>query len=503
MTLIFRNRRLLRSAALALILAAGPLPLPWAADAPKGIDLARLLNEAFVDATERVAPTVVVIDIVQREDESALQIPRSWLDLMPDDWKERMQRELEKRKQERRDRKDGNGSDDGEPQFNGQGSGVVISKEGDILTNNHVVDGAEKLRIRLRDGRSFDAEVKGSDADADLAVIRIKDPPKDLPVAVFGDSDRVRVGEFAIALGAPYGLDNSVSFGHISAKGRSDLMGGNFDQDFLQTDANINPGNSGGPLVDIEGRVIGINSMIRGLNSGIGFAIPSNLAREIADRLITDGKFVRSWLGIGIQALKEVKRVQEMVPDLHSGVIITGIVSDGPASQAKPELKALDVITAVDGKAVADPNQLRAVVTRKRPGTEVVLDVRRSDATLKVRITPAPAPSPEDRDHLRYRRIREPRQEAYGLQVEPLPAEEALKMGVEGGVVVKDVAAGSIAAAQDIRSGDVITELNHLAVEAPGQFRNLLREAGLAKGILLHVYRDGQEIFPVLKQPKE
>ena len=484
-----------RNAALTLLLVVSPLG--WAADSSRSLDLARQLNEAFIEATEKVTPSVVVIDVAQREDEETAGIPRGWLDLMPEQWRERFQREQQQRKEQRETQR-------GEtPEFNGQGSGVIISKEGDVLTNNHVVQGADKLRIRLRDGRLYEVEVKGLDEDSDLAVLRIKDPPKDLKVAVFADSSRVRVGEFAIAIGAPYGLDYSVSFGHVSAKGRSDLMGRNFDQDFLQTDANINPGNSGGPLVDIEGRVIGINSMIRGLNSGIGFAIPSNLAKEVAERLIADGKFVRSWLGLGIESLRNEREVQKTVPDLQDGVVVRSILPDGPSSSAEPELKPNDVITAVDGRAVNDPNELRSVVTRKRPGSTVVLDVRRSENALKVRVAPGPLPSPEERAQMAFRGRRGIRTEAHGLRVKALPQEEAEKLKVEGGVVVSEVSPAGPSGVKELRPGDVITEFNHQTVESPQQFQEMLRDANLSKGILLHVYRDGEERFQVLKERSE
>src|SRR5204863_1495910 len=169
-----------------------------------------------------------------------------------------------------------------------------------ILTNRHVVDEAEKIKVRFKDSfDEFDAEVRGVDAQADLAVLKINPKGKKLTVAKLGDSDKARVGEFAIAIGAPFELDYSVTFGHVSAKGRrvfSDQV--MMDQDFIQTDASINPGNSGGPLVNIEGEVVGINTLIRGMNRGIGFAIPINLAREVSDQLIKDGKFSRTWLGI-------------------------------------------------------------------------------------------------------------------------------------------------------------------------------------------------------------
>ena len=495
MRVVARRRNPVRILFTSLILAGS---LAAHAGDTGALNLARQLNEAFVSVAETVSPAVVIIDIAQREDEAPGGIPSQWFNLLPEEWRERL-REEQKEGPQRRSRQPGE-----EPEFNGQGSGMIISAAGDILTNNHVVEGAEALRVRLRDGRQFEVEVKGSDSDADLAVLRIKDPPKDLPVVTFADSDRVRVGEFAIAIGAPYRLDYSVSFGHVSAKGRSDIMGTMFDQDFIQTDANINPGNSGGPLVDIEGRVIGVNSMIRGLNSGIGFAIPSNLAREIANRLIDDGRFVRSWLGLGIGSLRDEESVKKRVPDLKDGVVVTAILPNGPSSRAEPGLEPSDVITAVDGHAVATPADLRATVSRKRPGSAVVLDIRRAKDSLKIRVTPEALPSPEERFAMATRRgPRSQSRDPYGLRVIPLEPDKARELEVESGVVLDRVSPHGIGAEQDLQPGDVIMELNQQALESPEQFEELLKKADLSKGILLHIQRDGEEGFRVLRKRKE
>jgi len=483
--------RRLRPCLLGAILIA--LPAPGAAQSQRALGLARDLNEAFVAVAEKVSPAVVVIDVAQPEGPRGAAGRHPWLDLLPEAWKEQFRQQEEQRRKDR-------SRADAVPEYGGHGSGMILSADGDVLTNHHVVDGAERIRVRLRDGRQFEAKVRGTDPDSDLAVLRIQEPPANLPVITFGDSDQVRVGEFAIAIGAPYQLDYSISFGHISAKGRSDIIGGLFDQAFLQTDANINPGNSGGPLTDIEGRVIGVNSMIRGLNSGIGFAIPSNLAREIAGRLIEDGRFVRSWLGLTIGALRDNDRVRQRVPDLENGVIVGGIAPDGPSSRSEPPLERGDVITAVDGHAVADPTELRAQISRKRPGTRVTLDVRRDDQRLKVQVEPAPLPEMEERwAMMQGRRDAREADSLYGLEVKALDKETAREASVSGGVVVTSVAADSLSAGQEIWSGDIITEVNHTEVESPDQFRSLLQQANLSKGILLQLHRDGESTFKVLK----
>jgi serine protease Do len=256
------------------------------AHAGTGLDLARQLNQAFIEVAEKVSPSVVVITVTQKAGTFSLEGgtdgDENSTDALPPDFWRRFHRQFQDQMPEKT--KD-------------QGSGIIIRKDGYILTNRHVVENAEAIEVRLLDGRTFKAKVRGVDAGSDLAVIKID--ADNLPVAKLADSAKTRVGEFAIAIGAPFAYDYSITFGHVSAKGRSNVIpvfsgGATMDQDFIQTDANINPGNSGGPLLNIDGEVIGINTIILGLRSGIGFAIPSNLAREVADKLIADGKFTRA-----------------------------------------------------------------------------------------------------------------------------------------------------------------------------------------------------------------
>ncbi|MDP3015651.1 MAG: trypsin-like peptidase domain-containing protein, partial [Deltaproteobacteria bacterium] len=232
------------------------------------------------------------------------------------------------------------------------GSGVIVDKEGYILTNNHVIEGADKVKVRLNDGREFIATVKGQDSRTDLAVLHIK--AKDLPVAILGDSDNLDVGEWAIAIGSPFGLEHTVTVGVISAKGRSGLGTGTYE-DFVQTDASINPGNSGGPLINIDGEVIGINAMIIQPGTGIGFAIPINMAKQILNDLIKTGKVVRPWLGISVQDLTPEMMEHFKVKE-KEGVLV-GQVYQGTGAE-KAGLVSGDIIKSIDDKPVKNVNEL-------------------------------------------------------------------------------------------------------------------------------------------------
>jgi len=241
--------------------------------------------------------------------------------------------------------------------------------------------------------------VRGVDPQSDLAVLQID--AKQLPVAKLADSNKTRVGEFAIAIGAPFELDYSVTFGHVSAKSRGNVVpayagGAMLDQDYIQTDANINPGNSGGPLVNIDGEVIGIITLIRGLRTGIGFAIPSSLAREVSDQIIATGKFPRPWLGVSIHALREDPRMRESIKDLDDGVVVNRVMPDGPAAQS--ELRARDIIIAVDGKRVTTSQELRNEIRGKKIGQPTTLSVWRKGKPLKVEVKPGEWVEDDDKE---------------------------------------------------------------------------------------------------------
>src|SRR6185503_20157180 len=335
-----------------LLVAALSLAVRGANDSP-ALTLAHQLNDAFVEVAEKVSPSVVVIKLAHKPGSIDIDDEDNpFWEFVPKEFRKQFEQERDKRRKRTEEAE----PPDRPPVFDSQGSGVIIRDDGYILTNFHVVEDAEKIRVRLRDGRTFEGTVRGKDSRSDLAVIKIN--ATNLPAAKLGDSAAVRVGEFAIAIGAPFELDYSVTFGHVSAKGRSRVVlsmgvmspGAMMDQDFIQTDASINPGNSGGPLVNLYGEVIGINTAIRGIGTGIGFAVPSNIAKQVADHLIKDGKFTRSRIGIEIRDLRDDQESKPDFPGVEDGVVVRAVLADGPA--AKSDLRAGDVVTAVDGRPV-------------------------------------------------------------------------------------------------------------------------------------------------------
>jgi serine protease Do len=452
-----------------------------AKDSP-ALNLARQLNEAFVEVADQVSPSVVVIYIRQKVSGKEADEGGSFWDILPPEYRRHFQHQ------------------DGAHQhwLEGEGSGIIISPDGYILTNNHVVENADEIEVRLKDGRKFTGEVKGVDPETDIAVVKIK--AAGLTPAKLGDSDAARVGEFVLAIGAPFELNDTVTVGHVSAKGR--VFEHEADLDFIQTDAKILPGNSGGPLVNLYGEVIGINTMIEGLDSGIGFAVPINIAKRVKDHLIYEGKYTRSWLGIGIGELKDDSDYLgldgHLAPDVREGVVVTAIIPDGPA--AKSDLQPGDVITGVDGKTIQTMHQLREEISVKKPGHMTVLQVVRGKEHLIVKVAPGAMPS---RDELavkhRPRDAAEP--SGLGLTVQGMTKDLAQQYGVEVilGVLVTDVEQDSPAALQGIKAGDVITEINRQRVSTPKQFREYVKAADPKHGLMIKFVSEGESRFVVLK----
>lgn len=477
---------LLTALGLLSVLSPAPAKEPLA-----NLELARQLNEAFVQVVEKVSPAVVVITVAQKSAASSLDAgEESPTDSMPDELWRYFRKQFDERRHEA---------------STGQGSGIIIRPDGFILTNGHVVEDAESIEVRLQDGRTFKAKLRGNDPLSDVAVVQIE--AKALPVAVLGDSSKVRVGEFAIAIGAPFGLDYSVTVGHISAKGRWKVVqgfeGAAMDQDFIQTDALMNPGNSGGPLVNLEGEVIGLNALIHGFHSGIGFAVPSNLAKEVSDQLIANGKFSRAWLGVEIHGVRDEPELRQSLKGVEDGVVVQRILPGGPA--AKSELERNDVILAVEGKRVSTAQQLRAEIRGKPIGQPVTLDVLRDGKTAQIKVKPGEWVAPPVELAAQSRPSAETGLAALGLTIHTLTRELAAQFGVTmaDGVLVMRVAQGTPAARKGIKPGDVITSVNHQPVTSPSEFREALKKADLKKGVALKLISGSQPRSEILKEGEE
>jgi serine protease Do len=372
------------------------------------------------------------------------------------------------------------------------GSGVIVDSRGYILTNNHVIEQADEIEVRLSDKRKFSATVVGKDPKTDLAVIKI-DATGALPVARLGDSDKIRTGEWAIAIGNPFGLDQTVTVGVISAVGRAD-MGITTYEDFIQTDASINPGNSGGPLLNLQGEVVGVNTAIVASGKGIGFAIPINMAREIKDRLIAQGKVVRAWLGVGIQELTEELAAQFGVKP-EDGVLVGNVMADTPAERGG--LKPGDIIQEFNGNKISNVRQLQREVAQSPIGSPARLQVLREKQPMTLTVVLGEQPT-----DLRAGRESSPAEatEQFGLTVQDLTPElrNQLRLTNVDGVIVSGVDEAGAAARAGVRPGDVITEVNREPVKSARDFTRILGQMRRGANLLLLVRRDGNSRFVVV-----
>ncbi|HMK74742.1 MAG TPA: Do family serine endopeptidase [Thermodesulfobacteriota bacterium] len=372
------------------------------------------------------------------------------------------------------------------------GSGVIVDKEGYILTNNHVVEDADKIKIRLNDGREFTATLKGQDPRTDLAVLHIK--ARDLPVAALGDSDKLEVGEWAIAIGSPFGLEHTVTVGVISAKGRSGLGTGTYE-DFIQTDASINPGNSGGPLINIDGEVVGINAMIIQPGTGIGFAIPINMAKQILSDLIKQGKVVRPWLGISVQDLTPEMAEQFQVKE-KEGVLIAQVHQGTGAEKAG--LLSGDIIKSVDEKAIKNGNELIKEIQKKKVGQTVKLALVRDGKPMTVEVTTAAMPVKPEAMH------EKDIEEKLGAMVQELTPQLAARYRISSeikrGVVVVGVEEGSPAEDIGLQEGDAVLEINRKKIETVKDFEKAAKDMNMEKGVVLRLHRRGNTFYHSFKK---
>jgi len=436
----------------------------------------RAMEDAFANVADRVTPAVVNVSAIPRKDAPPQDLER-FRDLFGDEFVERFRR--------RRD----------EPRATG--SGVIVDPAGYILTNNHVVEHAQEIIVRLSDARKLTARLVGRDVKTDLAVLKV-DASGPLPVAELGDSDRLRVGQWVIAIGNPFGLDRTVTAGIVSATARTRVGVATYEN-FIQTDASINPGNSGGPLLNLDGKVVGINTAIVASGQGIGFSIPVNMARDVMRQLISGGRVVRGWLGIVIQDVTDELAGSFGVRERH-GVLIADVMKGGPAEAAG--VRAGDVVVEFAGESIHEVPELQRRVAAVTPGQSVTLVVVRDEARLPVTVgvgeMPTDEPSAARSDAI------------WGLTIEPLTTDPAALLGrsFSQGVVVTEVAPGGAAERAGLQRGDIVLAVKGRAVsDAAALYREL---AGLKPGdvVPLWVHRSGsggagRNEYVVLERPRQ
>ncbi len=481
-----QHARSLTALALTALLAGGTGFLldkhTTAGPAPLEQDSARALARTFREIARSIGPSVVsVVAIHDRDGAPAL-----------------FQQDGDPRELPFGDRFFWHFFDDGRapmpmpmPTPRGQGSGVILDQEGTIATNYHVVAGATRLQVTLQDGRQLSARVAGTDPDTDLAILRVDETG--LPAAQLGDSDALEPGDWVMAVGNPFGLDHTVTVGVVSAKERSGVGVATYE-DFIQTDAAINPGNSGGPLVDLDGRVIGINTAIRtsdGGSNGIGFAIPSSTLKGVLPDLLAEGRVSRGWLGVSIQRLTpELARSFGVKPG--EGVLVSDVVDDTPAEKAG--LRAGDIIVALNDESLDSHTELSQRIAALDPGDTVALELLRDGKRTTMDVTLAERP-PQDGET---EESAPPAQRAparWGVRLGDLDREGSSELRLDGGAVIREVLPGSPAEDAGLMPGDVILSVDDHQVESADECVERLRSADASRGVrlLVHSRRGTQE----------
>jgi serine protease Do len=428
----------------APVYRAPPEPRP---PSPAAAGELRRISDALADIAERASGAVVQIDVATGGADSAYRLSRR---------------------------------EGGE---HGLGSGVIFSADGAVLTSNHVIEDARAITVRLRDGRTFAGRVAGRDPSTDLAVLRID--ARGLPAASFADSDAARVGQQVLAIGSPFGLGHTVTSGVLSAKGRGD-MGVNAVEDYLQTDASINPGNSGGPLIDLDGKVLGINTMIVARGQGIGLSVPSNIARRVADQILRIGRVDRAYVGLGLQDLTP-QLAAEIPGAPPAGAVVNAVAPDGPAGRA--HMAAGDVILGMGGRAVRDAQDVIREVFLHNAGETIPVDLVRAGRRVQARVTlvsrgdPAPGPLPVEQSPAAHPSL--------GLSMRDV-SDDA---GNHAAQIVA-VAADSAADRAGVRAGDLVLEAGGVAGPAAADVQRVAQQGH----VLLRLRRQGAVFYTAVRR---
>lgn len=377
----------------------------------------------------------------------------------------------------------------------GLGSGVIVSPDGYIITNNHVVSDAERIKVTLFDKRTFKAEVVGADPKTDIAILKISATA--LPVIPWGDSDRLKVGEFVLAIGNPFGLNHTVTMGIISAVGRANVGIAEYE-DFIQTDAAINPGNSGGPLVDAGGSLIGINTAIftkSGGYQGVGFAVPSNMTRLLMEQLLKEGKIIRGWLGVTIQELTP-ELSQKFGYEAGEGALVGEAMANSPAEKAG--IRRGDIIVQYDGKDVGSPSVLKNLVAKNKPGKQVPVKVFRNKKLMDVLVTIGEPPVELSSAQPLHREEDIKKNVFSGLSVMEMTKDIARQLNLdiaEGGVVVVKVVGGTPADDAGLKRGDVIHEIDRKRIRNIEDFNRITSEIKPDEVVLMYVTRGSRRFY--------
>jgi serine protease Do len=422
----------------------------------------RAMEEVFTSVADRVMPSVVNVSTVPKKG-----APGSSEDV-PEEFREFFEEFRRRAPREPR----------------ATGSGVIVDQNGYILTNNHVIENAAEVTVRLLDSRKFPAKIVGRDPKTDLAILKV-DAQAPLPAAELGDSDALRIGQFAIAIGNPFGLDHTVTVGIISGTARTRVGVATYES-FIQTDASINPGNSGGPLLNIDGRVIGVNTAIVASGQGIGFAIPINMVRDVMRQLIAGGRVVRGWLGIVIQDVTDQLAPSFGVAE-RAGVLVADVMKGGPADAGG--VRTGDVIVELGGAAIKEVPDLQRRVAAVPPGQQVDLKVSREGQIVPLRITVGEMPGEESTA------AAQRTEETWGLHVDPVTPEVArqLDLSVSSGVVVTEVTPGGPAEGAGLRRGDVILEVDGQPVSDASSLQTRLGSRQPGQSARLYVERPGPD----------
>lgn len=445
----------------------------------------------FTSLVEQASPAVVNISTRQKlPDRSVAQGQMPDLEGLPP-----MLREFLERSVPPGSRPPGSGSGKGDRQREAQslGSGFIISSDGYVLTNNHVIDGADEILVRLSDRSELKAKLVGTDPRTDVALLKIDG--KDLPTVKLGNSDKLKVGEWVLAIGSPFGFDHSVTKGIVSAKGRS--LPNDTYVPFIQTDVAINPGNSGGPLFNMAGEVVGINSQIftrSGGFMGLSFAIPIDVALDVSNQLKASGKVSRGWLGVVIQEVNK-DLAESFGLDKPAGALVAQVVDDGPA--AKGGLQVGDVILSANGQPIIMSADLPHLIGNLKDGSKAELDVIRDGKRQKLTVTVGPLPD-EGKEMDASEDGVERNSNRMGVSVADLSAEQLKSMDLKGGVIIKDVQDGP-ASLIGLQTGDVITHLNNQALTSAKQFTEVVKGLPKNRSVSMRVLRQGRATFITFK----